>query len=124
VKLKLRLLLWAPRVLGLALCLFVGMFALDAFSEGLPFTEALAAFLLHLLPTLLLLAAVVLAWRWEWVGAVAFIGLAGLYAFDARRHLEWVALISGPLLAVGLLYLWGWRHHAQLHADRHMEAGS
>jgi len=118
VKLRLKALLWAPRVCGVALCLFVGMFALDAFSEGAPFPEALAAFVLHLIPTLLLLAAVALAWRWEWVGALAFMALAGLYAYDARRHLEWVVLIAGPLLGVGLLYLWSWRHHDQLHAPR------
>ncbi len=52
------LLLWSPRVLGILMALFVGVFALDAVGEGL------AALLLHFAPTLLLLLVVAVSWRW------------------------------------------------------------
>jgi hypothetical protein len=36
-----RLLCWTPRILGILLSLFLGLFALDAFESGTPILEAL-----------------------------------------------------------------------------------
>jgi general stress protein CsbA len=99
------LLLWAPRVLGILLCLFLSLFALDAFSGGKTFVQGLPDFLIHLTPMLLLLGVVALSWRWEWVGALVFIGLAAAYAYMARHHVIWILGISVPLLLVGVLFL-------------------
>ena len=110
-----RLLLWAPRVLGIAVSLFIGMFALDAFGEGKPLSETIAAFLLHLVPALVLLLTVALSWRWEWVGGITFVTLATVYAvMVSSNHPDWMLVISGPLLVVGALFLWSWRHHGEL----------
>ena len=112
------LLLWCPRVLGTLVSLFMGMFALDAFSEGKPFFQALLDFVIHLIPMFVLLTLVVASFRWEWIGGVAFIGLAIVYALTmSRGRLDWMLLISGPLAIVGALFLWSWFHHAKLHAS-------
>jgi hypothetical protein len=102
------LVLWIPRVLGILVSVFLGAFALDAFSAGKPFVNALADFVIHLLPSLVLLAVVAAAWHQPWVGAVAFIALAIAYVGIARNHVEWIVVISGPLLVVGVLYLASW----------------
>ena len=112
-----RALLWSPRIMGILVCLFIGMFALDAFSEGKGVLEALPDFVIHLIPALLLLVVVAVSWKWEWVGGLMFLGLAAAYAVMARRHPDWILVISGPLLIVGVLYLWGWRRHDELHAS-------
>ena len=104
------LLLWSPRVLGILVSLFLGLFALDSFSEGRPFVESLGAFAIHVAPAVLLLAVVAISWRWPWVGAVTFIGLAAAYTTMVRR-LDWILLISGPLLVVGALFLWSWWYY-------------
>jgi hypothetical protein len=52
-----------------------------------------------------------LAWRREWVGAVAFTGLAAAYAYVARTHVSWIPVIGGPLLIVGVLYSVSWFSH-------------
>ena len=104
-----RLLVWVPRVLGIAACVFIGLFALDVFTENESWWSAVGAFVVHLLPALVLLALVVLAWRWEWVGGVGFICLAIVYATIARNRPDWVLVISGPLFVVGALFLWSWR---------------
>ena len=104
-----RLLVWAPRVLGIGACMFIGLFALDAFTENSSRWSAAGSFAMHLVPALLLLALVVLAWRWEWVGGVGFISLAIVYATIARSRLDWVLVIAGPLFVVGALFLWSWR---------------
>lgn len=108
-----RLLLWSPRILGIVVSLFIGLFALDAFSQSRPFIEALPDFVIHLIPAFVLLALVGASWRWEWIGGVAFIGLSVVYAMTmATGHLDWMLVISGPLAVVGALFLWSWFHQA------------
>jgi hypothetical protein len=105
-------LLWSPRVLGILLSVFLAMFALDAFSEGKPFVQALPYFAIHLAPAVLLLAIVAASWRWEWVGGLLFVALAVGYGTMVRR-LDWILVISGPLLVVGGLFLLSWWFHEE-----------
>jgi hypothetical protein len=100
-------LLWLSRALALAMALFIGVFALDAFSEGPSFWAALPHFLRHLLPTWILLAAIAVAWRRPWIGGLAFLSLAGWYATRVRR-LDWILVIAGPLVLVATLYFLSW----------------
>jgi hypothetical protein len=110
-----RLLLWSPRVLGILVSLYLGIFALDAFSEGKPFFQALPDFVVHLMPALVVLALLVASFRWQWVGGVSFIGLAVIYAMTmSRGRLDWMLVISGPLAIVGALFLCSWIHRSRL----------
>ena len=111
------LLLWSPRILAVLVCAFLSLFALDAFGNGKTLSGALPDFATHLTPVLMLLVVVGVSWRWEWVGGLVFTGLAAGYAFVARDHVSWLLFISAPLLIVGLLYLWSWRHHRGLRAE-------
>lgn len=106
--------LWAPRALGLALCLLPAVLALDAFEAARPFGEAAIDFLIHLAPAGLVLAVVALSWRREWIGGVGFVALAVAYALMADFRLDWVLVISGPLLLLGGLLLWNWRDRSEL----------
>jgi hypothetical protein len=112
------LLLWSPRVLGILVCLFLSLFALDAFSSGKSVLQAVPDFLIHVAPMVILLGVVALSWRWEWVGGVAFTGLALAYAYAARHHASWIPVVAGPLLIVGVLFLWSWSQHRRLHSAR------
>ena len=109
---------WSPRVLLVAFALFVSVFALDVFDTHRgPWQTAVALFL-HLLPTLLLLLVVALAWRRSGLGGLVCLGLAVLYAATTGRRFPWsvVAVISGPLLLTALLYLASWSVHRRLPA--------
>ena len=108
-----RVLLWTPRVLGILLSVFLAMFALDAFSEGKTFIQALPDFAIHLVPAIVLLAIVAASWRWEWVGGLTFVALAVGYVAMVRR-LDWILVISAPLLVTGALFLLSWRSHDEL----------
>ena len=99
-----RIVLWLPRILGIAMAGFLGIFALDAFS-GQRGWEAVPDFAVHLVPALVVLGVVAVAWRYPWFGGVAFIGFAAFYAVSVRR-VDWIAVIAGPLVVVGLLFLW------------------
>ena len=107
-----KLLLWSPRILGILVCLFVSLFALDAF-DGKRLTQSLPDFAIHVAPVFVLLAAIAVSWRYQWVGGIVFTGLAIAYGFFARDHLSWVVMIAAPLLIVGVLFLLSWRSHAR-----------
>ena len=111
------LLRWSPRVLGVAVCIFLGMFSLDAFGPDQTFWEALPGFFAHILPVLILLCVVALSWRWDWLGGAVFLSLAAAYVVFARDHLLWIPTIAGPLCAVGVLFLISWRAGATRNAD-------
>lgn len=99
------ILLWLPRVGGIAIALFLGLFAFDAFEGHAGFGERALALTMHLLPNFACLGLVAVAWKRPWVGALGFGTLALGYAVLAHEHLDWVALIAGPLALVAVLYV-------------------
>ena len=109
------ILLWAPRIAGIALALFLSLFALDAF-DGRSFFGALPGFLIHLTPALLVFAVVALAWRMPIVGAVAFPIFALGYAVMVGGRADWIAVIAGPLAIIGVLFLVSWGAQAMSRA--------
>ena len=100
---------WLPRVLGILVCVFLGMLALDAFASGRPIGAAILDFAIHLAPVLILFTVVVVSWRRPLVGGVLFTALAAAYAWSARGHVSWIAVIGAPLFILGILNLWTWR---------------
>jgi hypothetical protein len=106
-----RLVFWVPRFALLAFAAFVGLFALDVFEAGYGFWETLLALVIHLLPTIVLLVAAMLAWRRPWIGATCSIGWAAWYLAEAwgRFPLSVYALLSGAPFLVGVLFVLEWR---------------
>jgi hypothetical protein len=94
---------WLPRILGVGVGLFFGLFAFDAMGRGLSVAGTVVDIAVNLIPAALILTAVAVAWRHPRVGAVAFIGLGAAYALTTQR-VDWIAVISGPLFVIGLLF--------------------
>jgi len=111
------LLIWSPRVLCIAFALFLSLFALDVFSEGLGLWKTILALAIHLIPTAFVVVVLALSWRWEWVGAILYISAGILYLIEARHHPDWVVVISGPLFLVGVLFLLNWLKRAEIRAQ-------
>ena len=101
-----KFLYWLPRILGILFTLFISIFALDAFGEGIPFLEAVVGFLIHLVPTYIMIAILLIAWKWELVGGILFILAGGSYMI--WMHIpHWTAflLIGGPPILIGILFI-------------------
>ncbi len=118
-------LFWAPRALSIAFIAFLSVFALDVFGTGQGFWRTLAAFLMHLIPSVALAVALVLAWRWEWIGAAFFAGAGALYATMVLRHsiaadvkAIWILTIAGPAFGIAVLFLVNWLKRAEIHRRR------
>jgi len=110
-----KVLFWTPRFVGILFVLFLSLFSLDVFDMELGFWETLLAWLIHSIPSVVLLVALVLAWKWEWIGALIFIGWAILYLVAFRdQSLSAYLAISGLPALIGLLFLLGWIWRKQI----------
>ncbi|MCK5315357.1 MAG: hypothetical protein KAJ53_09555, partial [Anaerolineales bacterium] len=91
---------------------FLSVFALDVFSEGYGFWQTIGALLLHLIPVYIVVILLVIAWRRERVGAILFIALAVIYVVSTFGRFPGGGLvIAGPLVLVGVLFLFNWRYN-------------
>ena len=100
-------LFWASRGMVILLAIFISLFALDVFGEGYDFWQTLLALFMHLLPTFTVLLALAIAWRWERIGGILFIGLGACYIIGFSGRFNWsiYLIIAGPLFLAGLLFL-------------------
>ncbi len=114
-----KILFWTPRILGILVAIFVSLFALDVFGKGYSLWETIVALAMHLIPTLIILLILFLAWRWEWVGGFLFIALGVLYItlFWDPSRLPAYLMISGPLFLVGLLFICNWCFRDEIRKD-------
>ena len=117
-----RLLFWSPRVLCIAFALFLSLFALDVFNEGLGLWKTILALSIHLIPTAFVVLVLALSWRWGWVGGILYIAAGILYLIEAQHHPDWVVVISGPLFLVGALFLLNWLKRAEIRAKQGIPA--
>ena len=95
------------RGLGIVIVAFFVVLDLDAFQEYDRFWDILAALLIQLVPAAMVLAALWLAWRRPRAGGVLYLALGLLYIGVAWGRFPWYvyALVAGPLLLCGLLFL-------------------
>jgi hypothetical protein len=113
-----RVLYWMPRIICILFAMFLSLFALDVFGESHGVWETILALLIHLVPVYIIVIVLIISWRWEWVGALLFSVFAVLYVVLAWGRFPWTVymLMSGPLVLVGILFLFNWIYRAQLRA--------
>ncbi len=108
-----RIIHWAPRIAAILLILFISLFSLDVFEMEASPLELLGGFLIHNIPTIALLALLILAWKRPAVGFVAFLGAGFLFAFFFVRDVDslpnLLVFVFPLLLVAGLFYAdWRW----------------
>ena len=104
-----KVLYWLPRILSIGFILFLSLFALDVFREYSGW-KIIPALFIHLLPSLILLVLIIIAWKHDLVGVAVFFIAAISYVLIAgfHRHWSWYASISGPSVIIGILFLISW----------------
>jgi hypothetical protein len=108
---------WTARILCILAIIFVSIFALDSFSSERTFWQNSAAFLMHLIPSFVLLAVLIVAWKWEKVGGIILVIVGiGLWIFTFninynQRHFTLlqsiinVSIICLPFVLAGVLFI-------------------
>jgi len=117
MKTSISLIYWLPRIICILAILFVSMFALDAFAPGLTLWQQLGDFFIHLIPSYVLLAVLIVAWKWELYGGIIFtiigLGLSPIIFmgnqnrnhFSVGASLGIVMMITFPFVVVGVLFI-------------------
>ena len=116
MKKSVKIIYWTPRILCILAILFISMFALDSFSPELTIWQQLGAFFIHLIPSYVLIALLIIAWKWEFIGGIIFIviGLGFspvifIHNYN-MNHSVWMSLgiilaITIPFIIVGVLFI-------------------
>ena len=108
---------WLPRILCILAILFISLFAADSFENPeQTIWQQLGGFFLHLIPSIILLLFLIVAWKRELIGGIIFIvigivlsPLVFMLNYN-RTHSVWISLtviltITLPFLLVGILFL-------------------
>ena len=107
---------WLPRAICIMAILFISLFAVDAFAPNLTIWQQLGAFIIHLIPSFILLGLLIAAWRWEYVGVIIFIviglGLSPyifMHNYDMNNSIGMsigvIMAITFPFVVVGILFV-------------------
>lgn len=107
---------WSARIISIAAIVFVSLFALDSFATELSLKEQLVGFAIHMIPSFVLLAILIVAWKWELAGGIIYV-LIGLvlspllFVYNYRVNhsvgisLSIILLITFPFLLAGVLFI-------------------
>ena len=108
---------WLPRIICIVSIFFISIFAADAFAPGLTICQQLRDFLIHLIPSFVLLGVFIVAWRWELIGGIIFfiIGVVmSPFVFMLNYHRNHipigmcfviVLMITFPFIITGVLFI-------------------
>jgi hypothetical protein len=102
---KKKFLYWTPRILAILAVLFMMMFSLDCFEEGVT-KDIFICLVMHNIPAFIIIAILVIAWRWEIAGGILFVvaAITGSIYFHGFTG-NWGALIIMlPFLITGALF--------------------
>ena len=117
MKTSTKILHWTPRILCILAILFISMFALDSFSSERTFWQNTAAFLMHLIPSFVLLAILIVAWKWEKIGGTILIIVVVVLSvsvfnlnYNQRHFTLWqsirnVSMLCLPFVLAGILFI-------------------
>ena len=116
MKTSIKILHWTPRIICILAILFISVFAIDAFGPEKTLWQQFGDFLLHLVPSFVLIAVLIVAWKWEYIGGIIFIIIGfGLSIFvfilnynrthSAGTSLGEILIITFPFVVVGALFI-------------------
>lgn len=103
---------WTPRVAAMMIIFFMSLFSLDVFGMGASPLEVLGAFLMHNIPSFIMIIFLVFAWKRPVVGFVVFLIAAIAFTFFFVRDfyaLPNLLLFVFPILLVASLFYADWK---------------
>ncbi len=109
---------WTPRILSIMFIFFLALMSLDIFEGNYGVWGTIVGLFMHNIPALILTAILIISWKYEIVGGIAFI-LAGILYLSMIltkiiangfewHYLLWVVQISGIAFFIGILFFINW----------------
>jgi hypothetical protein len=116
MKISIKVISWLPRIICILAIVFISIFALDAFNPEKTPWQQIGDFLMHLIPSFILILFLIIAWKREFIGGMIFtiIGLGFspfIFIHNYRMNQSiWVSLltillITIPFVIAGILFM-------------------
>jgi len=104
---KAKRLLWVSRGVSILFILFLSLFAFDTFSGDVPAWQKSVGFLIHLIPSFVLLAVLIVSWKHPAAGGIAFIVMSIVFTFyfNTYRQPASFLAVSAPPFVIGALFI-------------------
>ncbi len=107
---------WTPRIASIIFLLFLAMFSLDIFDANYDFWGTVVGLFMHNIPVFILLIILIISWKYEIVGGIAFIlaGLLYIGLLAMKQPFQWyylswsLSIIAGPAFLIGILFIINW----------------
>jgi hypothetical protein len=107
---------WVPRILCVLAIILISMFAFDSFSSEHTFLQNLGGLIVQLIPSVLLIGLLIVAWKRELAGGIIFILIGILLSPFIYNHnyrmnhsvlmsLDIILMITVPFIIVGILFI-------------------
>jgi len=117
-----RIIFWIPRVLCILAIIFISIFALDSFNPEKTIWQQLGAFFIHLIPSYILIALLIIAWKWEYIGGIIFIVIGLAFSPIIFMHnynmnhsigmsLGIILIITIPFVVIGILFILSYKNN-------------
>ncbi|MCX6251882.1 MAG: hypothetical protein NTX61_14160 [Bacteroidetes bacterium] len=118
---KQKILHWLPRILCILAIPFISLFALDSFNGDQTFWQKIGAFIIHLIPSYVMILLTFIAWKKEFIGGILlilislvagyWIGAYNYATFHSVKLTIWIVItLSGPFLLAGALFIVSYRY--------------
>lgn len=113
---KEKMLIWSPRILAILAILFLMLFSFDCFEPGQGFRRQMTCFFMHNIPAYIIIAILVISWKWELLGGILFVAAAitGSIIFNGFGGNYGVNIIMAPFVITGVLFM---IHHYLYHRN-------
>jgi len=102
-----KILYWIPRILTIISILFMTMFSFDVFDGNDSFGMKMLGFVMHNIPVFILIAILIIAWKWEMAGGALFIlaSISGTVFFHSFSGNPGSLIVIAPFLLTGVLFI-------------------
>ncbi|WP_345277052.1 DUF7670 domain-containing protein [Litoribaculum gwangyangense] len=116
MKVNLKVIHWLPRIICMLAILFISIFAFDVFNPEKTILQQTGDFLMHLIPSFVLIIFLIIAWKWEFIGGIIFtlLGLGFsplifLHNYNMNQSI-WMSLlivliVTLPFVFAGILFI-------------------
>ncbi len=96
---------WAPRVLSIMFIAFLALFSLDVITPESSLKEIIVGLIMHNIPVFIMIIVLVIAWKHEIVGAIAFLSASarGVKCNQSRGPC-WTPSLAAICVTAGLRF--------------------
>lgn len=98
---------WIPRIIIITFVALFSMFSLDAFDGNGPILDQLAMFLIHMIPSFVMILVLIASWNRSVIAGIMFMALGIVFTFYFSTYRQAAAFFTISLIPflTGMIFL-------------------